>query len=71
MRPACPAGCSASAGTAGGGCGRFPARKIRPGSTVLSLKLGRLAAGSDRLVVTASKSGIKQASAKVSFKVSG
>ena len=49
----------------------LPARKIRLGSTVLSLKLGRLAAGSDRLVVTASKSGIKQASAKVSFKVSG
>jgi hypothetical protein len=49
----------------------LPARKIRPGSTVLSLKLGRLAAGSDRLVVTASKSGLKQASAKVSFKVGG
>jgi hypothetical protein len=47
------------------------ARKIRPGSTVLSLKLGRLAAGSDRLVVTVSKSGIKQASARVGFKVRG
>ena len=47
----------------------LPARKIAPGGTVLSLRLGRLAAGTHRLLLTAAKSGLKQSTGKVTFSV--
>lgn len=47
----------------------LPGRRIAPGSTLLALRLGRLAPGKHRLVLTATKSGLKQSTGNVTFTV--
>jgi hypothetical protein len=43
-------------------------RKIKPGSTLVALKLGKLRVGRYRIAVTVSKSGLKQATTQVKFR---